>query len=57
MVKDTLRAAFAAASLSAEIEVYPARHGWCTLDSSVFDQAQADRAWARLLALFGSALA
>lgn len=55
--KDKLRAAFDAAKLPAEIEVYPANHGWCALDSQVYDQVQADRAWARLLALFDKALA
>ncbi|ATY32659.1 dienelactone hydrolase family protein [Sphingomonas psychrotolerans] len=56
--KDKLRAAFAAARLPAEIEVYQgAMHGWCPPDSKVYDQAQADRAWARLLALFDKALA
>jgi carboxymethylenebutenolidase len=56
--KDKLRAAFAAAKLPAEIEVYAgAMHGWCPPDSDVYNQAQADRAWARLLALFGKALA
>lgn len=50
--KTTLREAFAAAGTAAEIEVYPAQHGWCALDSQVFDQVQADRAWSRLLALF-----
>lgn len=55
--KDVLRAAFAAANNPAEIEVYPAQHGWCAIDSQVFDQVQADRAWARLLATFGAALA
>lgn len=55
--KDTLRAAFDAASRRAEIEVYPAQHGWCAIDSPVYDAAQAERAWARLLALFETALA
>jgi carboxymethylenebutenolidase len=55
--KDTLRAAFAAANVPAEIEVYPAQHGWCTIDSSVFDQVQADRAWGRMLSIFSTALA
>ncbi len=50
--KDTLRAAADAAHRPAEIEVYPAEHGWCTLDAPVYDQAQADRAWSRMLALF-----
>lgn len=55
--KNILRAAFDAANVPAEIEVYPARHGWCALDSQAYDQVQADRAWARLLALFSTALA
>jgi carboxymethylenebutenolidase len=56
--KDKLRAAFATAKLPAEVEVYPGTmHGWCPPDSKVYDQAQADRAWQRMLALFGTALA
>ena len=54
--KDTLRAAFAAAGLPAEIEVYPAQHGWCPPDSQVYDAVQAERAWSRLLVLFRDAL-
>ena len=56
--KTVLREAFAAAGLAAEIEVYEgALHGWCPPDSRVYDEAQAERAWARLLALFETALA
>jgi carboxymethylenebutenolidase len=56
--KNTLREAYAAAGLSAEIEVYEgALHGWCPPDSAVYNEAQAERAWSRLLALFGTALA
>jgi len=55
--KDVLRGAFAGAGRAAEIEVYAAQHGWCPLDSPVFNQAEADRAWGRLLALFATALA
>jgi carboxymethylenebutenolidase len=50
--KDTLRAAAAAAGRPAEIEVYPADHGWTVLDTPSYDRAQADRAWGRVLALF-----
>lgn len=50
--KDALRDAAKAAGRPAEVEVYPADHGWCTLDSPVFDKVQADRAWERMLALF-----
>jgi carboxymethylenebutenolidase len=56
--KDVLRAAFAQAGLRAEIEVYAgAMHGWCPPDSTVYDEALAERAWSRLMALFESALA
>lgn len=54
--KDALRAAAAAAGAPAEIEVYPADHGWCVPDSPSYDAAQAERAWARLLATYRSAL-
>jgi carboxymethylenebutenolidase len=51
--KEKLREAFDAAGVEAEIEVYAGtRHGWCPPDSAVYDEQQADRAWARLLALF-----
>jgi carboxymethylenebutenolidase len=56
--KDTLRAAFAQAKLPAEIEVYTGtKHGWCPTDSPVYDHDQAEKAWERMLALFGKALA
>ena len=56
--KDVLREAFDEAGLPAEIEVYEgALHGWCPPDSQVYFEAQAERAWTRLLALFESALA
>ena len=56
--KDVLRDAFALAGLPAEIEVYAgAMHGWCPPDSTVYHEAQAERAWSRLLALFENALA
>lgn len=55
--KDALREAFAENKLEAEVEVYPANHGWCPTDFPVYDQAQAERAWARLLALYQRVLA
>ena len=56
--KDVLRDAFSQAGLRAEIEVYVgAMHGWCPPDSTVYHEAQAERAWSRLLALFENALA
>lgn len=54
--KDALRVAADAAGRWAEIEVYPAQHGWCTIDSPVFDVAQAERAWGRMLAIFAERL-
>jgi carboxymethylenebutenolidase len=55
--KNVLRDTFAKAGLDAEIEVYPAAHGWCPPDSAVYDEAQAERAWSRMLVLFERALA
>lgn len=50
--KEALRAAGAASGRPVEVEVYNADHGWCTLDAPVYDKPEADRAWARLLALY-----
>ena len=55
--KDKLKEAFAAAKVRAEIEVYPAAHGWCPPDSQVYSEPQAEKAWGRLLALYSKALA
>ena len=53
-----LREAFDQAGVSAEIEVYEdTLHGWCPPDSVVYNEAQAERAWSRLLALFQRELA
>jgi carboxymethylenebutenolidase len=32
-------------------------HGWCPPDSHAYDEPQAERAWARMLALYAKALA
>ena len=57
LVKDTLREAFAAAKIPAEIEVYAGtKHGWCPTDSRVYDHTQAEKAWGRMLALFERSL-
>jgi carboxymethylenebutenolidase len=50
--KDVLKAAAAAANVPAEIEVYQGDHGWTVPDSPVYNQAEADRAWERLLNLY-----
>jgi carboxymethylenebutenolidase len=55
-VKEKVKAAFDAQKIPAEVEVYPADHGWCPPDSQVFDKTQADRAWERLLATFQAGL-
>lgn len=54
--KTALRNAFTEAKRPAEVEVYPAAHGWCPPDSRVYDAAQSERAWSRLLAMLGQAL-
>ncbi|MEM0912015.1 MAG: dienelactone hydrolase family protein [Pseudomonadota bacterium] len=56
-VKHELAAAYKAAGVPAEIEVYKALHGWCPPDSDVYDEELAEKAWARMLALFETALA
>ena len=55
--KEILKQTFDAAKLQSEIEVYPAAHGWCPPDTQVYNEAQARRAWDRLLALYSKALA
>jgi carboxymethylenebutenolidase len=56
--KNVLKETFAKASRPAEIEVYEsAAHGWCPPDSGVYNEPQAEKAWSRLLALYGKALA
>lgn len=56
--KTALKETFAKAKLPAEIEVYAGTaHGWCPPDSQVYNEPQAEKAWGRLLALYGKALA
>jgi carboxymethylenebutenolidase len=61
--KDKLREAFAAAKVPAEIEVYPAKHGWCVPDmpvdsgAPIYSKPEAERAWSKLVALYRMALA
>jgi carboxymethylenebutenolidase len=55
--KTILKETFAKANLPAEIEVYAAAHGWCPPDSRVYNEQLAEKAWSRLLALYGKALA
>jgi carboxymethylenebutenolidase len=55
--KNVMKETFAKANLPAEIEVYGAAHGWCPPDSTVYNQQLAEKAWGRLLVLYGKALA
>jgi carboxymethylenebutenolidase len=63
--KDKLREAFAAAKVPAEIEVYTTSlHGWCVTDMPVqangmpiYNKPEAEKAWAKLEALYKSGIA
>jgi carboxymethylenebutenolidase len=62
--KDKLKESFASANVPAEIEVYAgALHGWCVPDmptqngAPVYSKPDAERAWAKLVALYKTALA
>ena len=62
--KDKLRAAFAAAHVAAQVEVYEGTiHGWCVPDmprhngTPIYNKPDAERAWAKLLGLYREALA
>jgi carboxymethylenebutenolidase len=60
--KDKLREAFAAAKVSAEVEVYQGLHGWCVPDmpmqdgKPIYNKPEAEKAWAKLVALYKAAL-
>ena len=55
--KTALKETFEKAKLPAEIEVYEgSAHGWCPPDSTVYNEPLAEKAWARLLVLYGKAL-
>ncbi len=60
--KDRLKEAFAAAKVPAQVEVYPAKHGWCVPDmpnedgAPIYSQPDAERAWGKLLELYKTSL-
>ncbi len=60
--KDKLKAAFAAANVPAEVEVYKSLHGWCVPDmpaeasNPIYNKPEAEQAWAKLVALYKAAL-
>ena len=57
--KTELKAALDAARLPNEVEVYPAQHGWCVPDmpGGIYNRAEAEKAWGKLLALYKAGLA
>ena len=56
--KTVMKDTFEKAGRPAEIEVYAnCMHGWCPPDSGVYNEPNAEKAWSRLLALYGKALA
>jgi len=62
--KTKLKEAFDAAKVPAEVEVYPqAQHGWCVPDmpkqpngQPIYNKADAERAWGKLMALYKAGL-
>jgi len=54
--KDTLRQAASAAGRPAVVEVFAGDHGWTVADSPAYVEAEAERAWTALLALYERAL-
>ena len=55
--KDTLKEAFAAAHLTATVEVFEGcNHGWTVSGSQVYNEAGAERAWSELTALYKRSL-
>ncbi|MEL1249050.1 dienelactone hydrolase family protein [Aurantiacibacter gilvus] len=54
--KDALAAAGEAAAADVHVEVYDGDHGWTVLDSPVYAEAEAERAWDALLALYAEKL-
>lgn len=56
--KTAMKNTFEKAGVPAEIEVYTgSSHGWCPPDSKVYNEPLAEKAWSRLLVLYGKALA
>ena len=58
--KTILKSSFDAAKVPNEVEVYDmAQHGWCVPDmpNNLYSKADAERAWAKLVALYKAALA
>lgn len=54
--KLALRKAAGDGEVEAEVEVYAGDHGWTVPDNPAYTEAEAERAWSRLLALYKGAL-
>lgn len=54
--KTALRAAAENAAAEVDVEVYAGDHGWTVLDSPVYNEAEAERAWAELLEMYSESL-
>lgn len=50
--KETVKAALEAADRPGVVEVYAGDHGWCVAGSEVYNEAEAERAWAALLDVY-----
>jgi carboxymethylenebutenolidase len=62
--KDKIKESFAAAKVPTEVEVYTSLHGWCVPDMPkqdngmpIYNMADADHAWGKLLALYKAGIA
>jgi carboxymethylenebutenolidase len=60
--KDVLKQAFADAKVPGEVELYQSLHGWCVPDmpaeqgKPIYNKPDAERAWAKLIALYKAGL-
>lgn len=52
--KTALSSAGDAAEASVTVEVYQGDHGWTVLDSPVYNEAEAERAWSEMLAMYAT---
>jgi carboxymethylenebutenolidase len=54
---EKLKAALEAAHVEYDSELYEgAKHGWCVKDHTVYNEPQAERAWAKMVSVFREAL-
>ena len=55
-MKDALDTAAASATADVVVDLYDGDHGWTVLDSPAYAEAEAERAWSNLLALYRAKL-